>query len=381
MPMDPVPVEASARSSGARFDSEAETPTSATGIVRPADALFHRQPIYNARLDVVGYELLFCGDRDLKKPHSADSEATAQILADALIDLDLESVTGGRPAFINAPLDFLLKQRVRVLPPDQVVIEILEELCFDEQVLASVEELRLLGYLFAMDDFGSSQDASQLLEVVDYIKVDLQRWDLSQLTGLVGDLRRYRGHLLAEGVESREEFEICKGAGFELFQGFFLCEPGVVHGRRSPPSQLNSLQLIQDLRRADVETEEVEAVLKTDALLTYKVIRLSNSALYGRRNRIDSVREALLYLGLLKIADWASVLLLTRISDKPNALLLIALERAMMCENLARRTGQPNPDRFFLSGLLSLLNAILDRPIEEIASELPLHADIKEALV
>ena len=381
MPTNAAPVRHDFQPKEDRSIPEAEALSSPTGIVRPSDVLFRRQPIYNARLDVVGYELLFCGDHDLKEPRSADRGATAQLLADAFIDRDLDSVTGGKPAFVNATVDFLLKQRVRALPPHQVVIGIPEDIRVDEQLLASIEQMRLMGYIFALDNFGPSQDRAQLLELVDYIKVDLQLWDTSQLTSVVDDHRHYQARLLADNVESKEEFEICKGAGFELFQGFFLCKPGVVRGQRSPPSQLSNLKLIQDLRRPDVETKEVEAVFKTDALLTYKLFRLSNSALYGRRHRIDSVCQALRHLGLLRVADWASILLLTRISDKPHALLSMALVRAMMCESLAKTTGQPSPDKFFLGGLLSLMDAMLDRPMEEVAAVLPLHPDIIEALV
>lgn len=340
-----------------------------------------RQPIFDRLQNVIGYELLFRSTARSSKPlGSEDDEATARTMLSAFLEIGLETITAGRPAFINVTRKSILEDYISALPPERVVLEVLEDVTVDGPLAERLEQLADAGYRIALDDFTEDDPRASLLEIAHLVKVDLRRVDADRLSTLIGVLRNRERLLIAEKVETREEFGRCKELGFDGFQGFFLCRPSLVRGRRSPATQLSILDLVARLQNPDVAIREIESVFKHDATLSYKLLQLVNSALIGNRRRISSIKQALVQLGVLQVSAWATVLLLSRLNDKPHELLTIAIVRGYMCEGLVHRAGVAKGEGAFLVGFLSVLDAMLDRPLGELLLPLPLSPPVLNAI-
>ncbi len=346
------------------------------------DVLVGRQPIFDRDLKVVAYELLFrAGTADGTANFSNADQATAHVLINTFVEIGLDTVVGNKRAFLNFTRDFLTQDYGQVFPPDRVVLEVLEDVAVDEDLIQGIRSLVERGYTIALDDFTHQENLLPLLEFAKIVKVDLPAVDPSEMAEHVASLRKREVLLLAEKVETEEEFEECKRLGFDYFQGFFLCRPKTVSGRRSPTNRLAVFHLLAELKRPDVEFTELGRLIMSDAVLSYKLLRLSNSALFAHRYEFTSIEQAVRYLGKEAIGTWAGILLLSRLDDKPPELLNTALLRALMCEELGIAMASSEGSAFFVVGLFSLLDALLNRPMPELLASLPLADGIKEALL
>jgi c-di-GMP phosphodiesterase len=260
------------------------------------------------------------------------------------------------------------------------VLEVLEDIAVDADLLAALRRLSARGYCIALDDFLYQPHLRPLVELADIIKLDILAVDRSTLAEHVALLRQYDVKLLAEKVETYEEFMCCKALGFEYFQGYFFCRPNVVKGQRSPTNRLALLNVLTKPQSPDVELRDIEGLISRDVSLSYKVLRVANTAYFARARKVESIQQAVALFGMRGITNIVSLLLLSNLDDKPHELLTTALVRANMCERLAQCTQQRNTAAFFTSGLLSVLDAILDRPMPDILAELPLADDLDQAL-
>ena len=344
------------------------------------DLYLARQPIYDRKLRVSAYELLFRAGHSSSADVVDGDQATSQVLINTFMEFGLDTIVGSYPAFINLTRNFLIGDCPLPFAPDQVVLEVLEDIAADPQVVRALGHLSRNGFTIALDDFEFRMDLIPLLELAHIVKFDLRALSPEQLHRQVQTVQPYQVRLLAEKVETYEEFELCIELGFELFQGYFFCKPHVVQGRSLPPNRLVILKLLSKLQSPDADMDELEGLIVQDASLTYRLMRYINSASFAFRSPIESVRQALLLIGMLTIKNWVSLILLTRIEDKPMELMVTALVRARMCEQLARQTKAGNKDQAFTIGLFSALDAMMDRPMEQLLRVLPLSDDVKAAL-
>ena len=316
-----------------------------------------RQPIYNRNLEVVAYELLFRSDALRETTvHPDGDQATAQVVLNTFAEMGLDRVVGSKRAFINFTRHWLLGGFGHLFPPERVVIEVLEGITSDEPVLEAVGALSAQGYSIALDDFVYQDRFHALVELANIVKIEVNGCTQIDLEDKIQQLGSYRQiELLAEKVETHEEFETCRDLGFTYFQGYFLCKPRTIAGRRSPTNRQSLLSLLADLNVHNADFGQLASLIRQDVSLSYKLLRIANSSIRGVRREFESVKEALQHMGLDPVRRWASVLLLAGLDDKPQELTTISILRANMCERIAMAMGRGDTEVFFLVGLFSAL--------------------------
>ena len=343
-----------------------------------------RQPIFDRHLDVHGYELLFRAGNLSKAPRFFSSaQATSQVILNTFVEIGLERIVEDRRAFINFGQDILLNKGLRSLPlpPDRVVLEILEDVTVSDKLIAAAKRLAAQGYKLALDDFVYHPRWEPLLAVADIVKIDVQALAYPEIAEQVRFLARRGVRLLAEKVETRLEFERFKGLGFDYFQGYFLSRPTVVSGTRVPENRLASLQLLARLRDPDVEMERLVDLVKQDTALSYRLLRCANSVVFGPRHNVESIHEAVLRMGLRRLQQWTTLIVLAANDDKPHELIRIALARAAMCDRLGRAIGAPDSEVYFTAGLFSVLDALMDVSLSEVLVRLPISDALSGAIL
>ncbi len=338
-----------------------------------------RQPIYDRTLEVYAYELLFRAGDAANAVFTDGDLATSQVLIGTVMDIGLENIVGDRRAFINLSEGFLTGRFPLPLSPRQVVLEILETIAPEPEVLATLADFRRRGYTIALDDFVLRPEREALVSMASIVKLDVLALSPAELEEQVARLRPSGVRLLAEKVETHEQFAICQALGFDYFQGYFLCRPNVVRGRGMSTNRPVLLKLLAELQDPEVDPRDLERTIALDVNLAYRLLRLINSAAFGLRREVTSLRQALLLLGTHAVRNWASLLLLARIDDKPRELMTIAQVRAHMCEQLSTPAQELRGQGFML-GLFSVLDALMDRPLSELLDALPLPASVAEAL-
>lgn len=346
-----------------------------------SEILVARQPIFDTALQVVGYELLF---RETGAPGAARptaEAATSRVLHNTFFELGAERVVGDRLAFVNLSRDYLVGALPLALDPGQVVLEVLEDVEPTREVLEAIERLRARGFTVALDDYTGDELHRPFLERVDLVKVDCLGLGAERLAAIVPDLRRRGLTTLAEKVETQAELRRYRELGFELFQGFFLMRPEVVRGRSVPIRRLTLLRLLARLQDPQLGFDELVELVGQDVSLAFRLLRHVNSAAFGFRRRLESLREALVALGLERTRSVVSLLVITAVDDKPSELVRCALVRAHMGELLAARVDPERRSAHFTAGLLSVLDALTDTPMDELVAQLPLSNDVAAALL
>jgi c-di-GMP-related signal transduction protein len=339
-----------------------------------------RQPIFDEKLKLFAYELLFrANDKNVFQPRK---EASSTVIVDSLMLFDLQSLTGHAKAFINLDLAALQRGAARLLPPDRVIIEILETVVPTPEVVQICKELCDSGYVLALDDFIGHAKWEPLLPLAKFLKVDFRAAD-ADTRAAIGKRFRGRGmELLAEKVETQAELQEARSMGYSFFQGYFFCKPSMISARDIPGNKLNYLRLLEAVSSAEFSHDGVENLLKQDPSLVYKLLRYLNSPLLGLRTEVHSVRQAMDLLGEIEFRRWVSILAIVAMAaDKPPELIRTALTRAFFCEEISRDIGMTTESsNLFLMGLLSVTDAILDRPIAEILTTLPVSPEVRTAL-
>ncbi|MFT4823342.1 MAG: EAL and modified HD-GYP domain-containing signal transduction protein [Halioglobus sp.] len=346
------------------------------------DIFIGRQPIFDHNLNVYAYELLFRshGNEDTADVTDGD-RATSQVMLNTFADIGLDKLVGKHRAFINLTQFFLENPERVVIPPGQVVLEVLEDVKPDKQVIKTLTTLKAQGHTIALDDFIYSENLQPLVSLADIIKIDILALSRSEIRDHVAQFREKNIKLLAEKVETYDEFEFLKTLEFDYYQGYFFAKPTVIKGKGLESNQVSALRLVNKLSDPDLDVAELSAIIRTDVALSHKILKFINSPASGLRTKIDSIQRAVVFLGLSTIKNLASLIALTSSSRKPNELIKLALVRARTCEQLARKSGRPKPESYFTIGLFSTLDAMLDLPFEKILKELPLSEELKLALL
>lgn len=340
-----------------------------------------RQPIYNKLLKVVGYELLFRSYDSETADFIDGDRATSQVIMNTFVEIGLDKLVGGGLAFINLTRNFILDKYPLPFSEKRVVLEVLENITIDDELIEGLRFLSGRGYQIALDDVVNPDQVAPLLEIADIVKLDFIDVDRTLLRDYVQTLKKYNVKLLAEKLETQDDFEFCKKLGFHLYQGFFFSRPHIVSARKIPDSHLNILRLLSKLHAPGIEFREVEAIVSQDVSLSYKLLRLINSSFYARSRTINSIRQALTLLGIKQIQDWVSLLCLASVEDKPRELMNISMIRAKMCELLTKSMKLKNAETGFIVGLFSVLDALLDMTFEDILQTLPLSGTVRTALI
>jgi c-di-GMP phosphodiesterase len=344
--------------------------------------LVARQPIYDASMSVMAYELLYRASPSSRSAQIGDpSSATLEVITGAALEIGLDRLAGGLPVHINFPQELLTKVPELPLQAAGVVIEVLEDVRATPQVLQGIRTLRARGHRIALDDYAPQESDPRLLEVADIVKLEITHPPADELARQARELRAAGLELIAENVESRAQFEHCIELGFKGFQGNFLQQPETFSARRVPASRLGALRLAAALQSEDYSLDEIERLLSQDVSLSYRVLRCINSSYYNLPRKIESIRQAIVILGLDTLRQLCGLLCLQAIDDRPPSLVLQAMTRGRMCEQLGKLAGARDAGPFFITGLFSLLNALLGLPTRKVVEELPLTPAVKSALV
>jgi EAL and modified HD-GYP domain-containing signal transduction protein len=345
------------------------------------DVFVSRQPIYDQQLEAFAYSLLFHSN-DVKPENGMEPyHTTSQMLSNLFMEIGLEAVVGQKRALFRLTRGFILLDYTRVFPADRVVLEISPHTPIDADLLDAVRSLSSQGYAIALPDVFTHEHLRPLLEVAGLVKIDLHACDRATIQDRVAQLRPHQVRLLAVQVDSHDDVAFCQDLGFDYVQGFFFCQPDVLKKRGIPTNRMTVLQLLAKLLHPDTDFTELEAIISRDVSLSYRLLRLINSSFFGLSSKITSIRQALLLLGIRQITTWVSLMALAGIDDKPHELTITAMVRAKMCELLAEATEHDGKDTFFLVGLLSVLDALMDSPLETILNALPLADDVTQALL
>jgi c-di-GMP phosphodiesterase len=345
-----------------------------------SEILIGRQQILDSDQNIFAYEILFRGnDFDLTHKDGATS-ATNQVITDTLVEIGLNTIVGSAKAFINFTTQNLLERTPLHLPKDRIVIEVLESVTIDLRTISALKEFSGQGYTIALDDFVLNPEWLPLLEFADIIKLDVMAMPLSATLELIEKIKPYNLTLLAEKVETEEEFIALKQAGCTLFQGFFFSKPNVIAGKRLGINQSAALQLLTTVNKTDVGYKELSDIISQDVNLSFKLLHYINSAFFALPNKIESINHAVTYLGLAEIKRWVNILTLTSLSSRPNSSIQQFLVRGKMCELLAGQFAV-DPGHMFLIGMFSSLDSLLGMPIENVLQQLPLADDFASAIV
>ncbi|WP_126452527.1 EAL and HDOD domain-containing protein [Sulfuriflexus mobilis] len=339
-----------------------------------------RQPIFDQSLNVYGYELLFRSGHTTTANVIDGNHATSQVIINTFLEIGLEHISNHRYTFINLTRDFLLGDIPLPLQSEKIVLEVLEDVEVDDKLIAAIKQLSAQGFTIALDDFVLNEKNRALLPLADIIKIDLMVLDTETLKRHVTIFKKLDVQLLAEKIETEEEYEMCKELGFDYYQGYYFCKPHVVSGKQLPANRLALLEMIAKLQSPDCDMHELEQIISRDVAISYKLLRIINSSYYSMQSTVDSIKKALLILGLKPLKSWVTVIGLSMVDDKPPELITISLTRAKMCERLAPALGI-NEDAAFTVGLFSMLDVLLDKSLADLVTQLPLDDEVIKALL
>ncbi len=343
-----------------------------------------RQPIFRRNKKVYAYELLFRSGLDNFFDPTADGEiATSNVITDSFLLLGIANVTMGRRAFINFNGPMIVRDWPALFPSRQTVVEILEDVEVTQELVDACRSLVNRGYILALDDFLYEPRFDPLLELVDIVKFDVQQMGRGALERQVDQVRKnFRVKLLAEKIENDDEFDAALELGFELFQGYFFKKPHILSGLDIPGAKLQYLEILRLIRNEFYDFDHLSRLIADDVSLSYKLLKYVNSPCYRRRSEIRSLKSAVALVGEEELRKWLSLVMMSDMAeDKPDELVRLAVIRGQFCEILGGEIeGEKGRDRFHTVGMFSLLDALLDRPMDELLAELNFSDEINHAL-
>lgn len=356
-----------------------EQPTPRSSAIK--DVFIGRQGIFDRNMGVFGYELLYRSSITNSAGDFNGDHATSQVVVNAFMEMGLDQVVGTHVAFINLTRNFLTGEHPLPFPKDKVILEVLEDIAIDAELVEGVRALAQEGYSIALDDCVYSECMSKLLEHAQFVKLDIQALGMEGVREHVELFRKYPVKLIAEKVETQQEFDLCRDLGFDYYQGYFLCVPRVLTGQSIPDNKLSILRLLSQLQDPSSPASELEKIISQDLPLSYKLLRYINSAFFALPRKVESIQQALVYIGNRAIKTWVTLLVMRGVEDKPSALTNTALARAKMCEQLAIESRAKDPETYFTVGLFSVVDAMMDVPMERVLNALPFTDDLRNALL
>jgi len=343
-----------------------------------------RQPILDKSKKLFAYELLFRDSIDNVFPEIDGDEATSKMIEASQFNMGMSEFTGNKPAFINFTLDTLSQGYPEMLTPDEVVIEILETIKPGKKLLGLCKNLHAKGYTLALDDYEHQNVWAHFYPYIKIIKIDIQQSSLDEIKEVLTAVRDHPHiKMLAEKVETYDEYNQMLELGFDYFQGYFFAKPEMIKTKSLSPSQVAMAELLYETSKTDLDLNSITSVFERDVSLSYKLLRYANSAIFKRRNEISTIKQALVILGSGELKRFIGLMFaVTANPDKPSELINMAMTRAKFCELVAHDIpSQLDISIAFLTGLLSMIDAILDEEMATILEKLPLSEDIKDPLL
>lgn len=348
-----------------------------------------RQPILDTEGRIYGYELLYRNSEKNSFPNIDPEQATIQLLINTFLSIGVDQISGDSKSFINFSGDLLIKDIFSNLKPEYVVVEILEDVEITPALISRIREIKQDGFQLALDDF-IMQDQyalhTELFDLIDYVKVDFLAVDEKGRAAIEKFIKQYPHiQMLAEKIETEEQFQIAKKSGYDLFQGYFFAKPEIIKGVEIPANLNLHMQIINRLNEKDPNIDEIANLILHDISLTYKLLRFINTMNFNIPKSVGSVKQAIVLIGLRELRKWMRILMLQDIGDHSSsgrikALVSYSMSRAKMCELIAVRTGYPNGDEHFFVGLFSLLDVIMKRGWDDIIPMFPFSKDVAETL-
>jgi c-di-GMP phosphodiesterase len=330
-----------------------------------SDISVARQPLFDKDLSVFAYELLFQG---------ADGRADSADLVGTFGSMGLQDLVGSRPACVKVSDQFVHDALSLQLPAERLILEV------SEGPADALAALAQRGYTIALDEFEYRLELEPLVELANIVKLDVHRLGQQGLWHQMGAIQGRGKRLVATNVETHEELEFCKSLGLDYYQGHFLCQPKLVTKQTVPTNRLAKLSLLAELNNPDADFDGLERIIGRDVGLSYRFLRYINSAFFSLPHKVGSIRQALVLLGISAVKKWATLLAMADIDDKPNELVVTALVRAKMCELAAASRPAREREEYFTAGMFSVVDALLDSPMDVVLSSLPLSDEIKDAL-
>lgn len=341
-----------------------------------------RQPILDKYQRLFGYELLFRDSESNAYQNIDGDAATFEVIRNSFINIGMNKVTQGKKAFINFTENVLKSDIFTIMPPRDVVVEVLETVEPTEEIIKRCSKLKKDGFTLALDDFIFHSKYERLIELADIIKVDFRATRGEQRRTIIEQVKSNNIRFLAEKVEDLEEFNEAVELGYTYFQGFYFSKPVIMSANKLPENKVTYLRILKEVNSTDFSTERIEKIIKKDVALSYKLLKLINSAKYSFRNSIQSMRQAIALLGEQELKRWLYVIAMQSIgSDKPEHIMVESLVRARFMELLAMKNGMQNRSfDAYLIGMLSKMDVLLDIPISEILHELLVPREVEEVL-
>lgn len=346
------------------------------------DILLARQPIFDRNMTLFGYELLYRQNDTAEQANFlCGDQATSLVLLNNYASLSQATEHHRVPAFINITENLIKAPEILPVKPEQVVLEVLENVTPDDKLVDALKRYKELGFKIALDDYPFTQEFERLLEHADYIKVDVLNYDMQVIQQKLDHLKNFDAQLLAEKVEDHNAYIDCLQLGFHLFQGYFFERPQIVRGKQIPTSKQQVMDLLAEVYSETAEPDKIAEKVSRDAQLSYRLLRIINSAAYGLSRKILSIKDAVVFLGLAELKRWIALLSFSANDDTPPELLRTLLIRGRSCELIAEYTQAANKDAYFTAGLFSGIDSLLNVDLGYLINELPLDTGIKQAIL
>ncbi len=348
----------------------------ATGL-----AIVARQAIVDSAKNVIAYELLYRRSESAQSAELIDGrQATMEVISSAVLEIGLERLSPDLPVHVNYPQELLIADITPPIAAQRVVIEVLETVRAQPAILAGIAAMRARGHKIALDDFSPRVSDLALLAHADIVKLEISEHSHEELARLTTSLKARGLILIAERVETVEDFERCVSLGFDAFQGYFLQHPKTFSSRPVPSSKLATLRIVTLLQHDDSSIQDVERLISQDVGLSYRLLRCVNSSFYGFSRKVESIRQAVVIMGFERLRQLCALVALRDLEDRPPTLFVDAMARARMCEKLGPHRGVQDRASLFITGLFSTLDVVTGIPMPELLSGLPLGENVRRAL-
>ncbi|MDY0362544.1 MAG: HDOD domain-containing protein [Desulforegulaceae bacterium] len=348
------------------------------------DVFIARQPVFYKDKKTFGYELLFRDGFKNSFPEMDGNIATTKVLSSSFFSFGFNEITSNKNALVNFTREHILNKTPITFPEHNLIVEVLENILPEKKILDSLSDLKKKGYKIALDDFVFSNEYEPLIMLADIIKFDLIATPLKQIEPLVKMLKnKYKKIVfLAEKVETYEEFEKAKELGFSLFQGYFFAKPEIISNKEIPSQKLALARLVKEISACDPDSKKILDIIKKDISISYKLLKFINSSYFSRPCKIDTIKDTMTFLGIDELKKYISLIATAGLTDnKPNELLKNSVFRARMCELIgSQASSEFRQDELFTIGLFSLIEAMLDKKMDDIIREISFSTKITKAL-
>lgn len=346
------------------------------------DVYVARQPIFDRNMNIFGYELLYRRSMNNFYEGLDDNKATAELINNTFLTMHFHELTSGTKAFINFSQDMLIKEIPLLLPKESTIVEVLERVEVNDSLITACKKLKEEDYIIALDDFVFNESYLPLIELAHIIKIEFSTVDYDIQKSLINKYRK-RIKFLAEKVETREEYQLALNMGYDYFQGYFFSKPVIMKSKEIGSLNTNIIRILDVLKEEEPDYQKITEIIETDLDLSYKLLKLTNSVIFGTRNKIYSIKHALVQLGITELRKWVYLLMLKDIQNLENKeLIKTCLIRAKLMELIAVKTGNNDKkSEYFLTGMFSSVDDLMNRNMRELTNELPLTADVKKDLL